>query len=312
MHISKNKKGAAQRQNVSFLPATGGTTAPEDDNVVGVKPDGDTEERSAGAELVARIGPFRLHDIVIDPRASKLIRTDGSETHLERRPLQVLLALAAANGKPVSRESLRRAVWHRGLDCDSALTHAISRIRHELGDYASPHRYIETIPRFGYQLTATVEPAATARSSVAENKSPQTASMIRIAWRELMRRRVFQVAVTYGAVSWIVVQTADMAFDYLKFPDWTLSFLALLAILGLPLALVLAWTVQKTEHGLVIEAPISIEPRRSATRLILYTVVTVFLTAASMLAYFWATGDVALGGQSNDLLAPLKSLTPRL
>jgi hypothetical protein len=70
--------------------------------------------------------------------------------------------------------------------------------------------------------------------------------------QELKRRHVVRVALVYAAVAFAVVQAADLAFPRLGLPDWTVTFVLVLALLGLPLALVLAWMFDVTPAGLVL------------------------------------------------------------
>jgi TolB-like protein/Flp pilus assembly protein TadD len=70
-------------------------------------------------------------------------------------------------------------------------------------------------------------------------------------YRELKRRRVFRVAVVYGAVAFVVAQAADIAFPALQLPAWTITLVVALAIVGFPIALVLAWAFEVTPDGVV-------------------------------------------------------------
>jgi TolB-like protein/Flp pilus assembly protein TadD len=70
-------------------------------------------------------------------------------------------------------------------------------------------------------------------------------------YRELKRRRVFRVAVVYGAVAFVVAQAADIAFPALQLPPWTITLVVALAIIGFPIALVLAWAFEVTPDGVV-------------------------------------------------------------
>jgi TolB-like protein/Tfp pilus assembly protein PilF len=79
--------------------------------------------------------------------------------------------------------------------------------------------------------------------------------------RELRRRQVFRVALAYGGVGWVVIQASSALVPALAIPAWTLSLVALLTILGFPVALVLAWAVEVGPDGLRWEAPPE-EPRR--------------------------------------------------
>ena len=67
---------------------------------------------------------------------------------------------------------------------------------------------------------------------------------------ELKRRKVFRVAAAYGAAAFVVIQAADVIFPAIPLPEWTISFVVWLAILGFPFALVFAWVFERTPEGL--------------------------------------------------------------
>lgn len=69
-------------------------------------------------------------------------------------------------------------------------------------------------------------------------------------WEELKRRNVVKVAVAYAIVGWLLVQVADTFFAVLRLPAWTVTFVAGLVILGLPLALILSWAYELTPDGM--------------------------------------------------------------
>ena len=66
---------------------------------------------------------------------------------------------------------------------------------------------------------------------------------------ELKRRHVFRVACGYGIVGFAVVQVANNFFPPLHLPDWTTTLVAVLVILGFPIALALAWAFEITPDG---------------------------------------------------------------
>jgi TolB-like protein/Flp pilus assembly protein TadD len=68
---------------------------------------------------------------------------------------------------------------------------------------------------------------------------------------ELKRRRVFRVAAVYGATAFVVVQAADVLQEALRLPDAFLTGVAVLALLGFPIAIVLAWAYERTPEGVV-------------------------------------------------------------
>ena len=70
------------------------------------------------------------------------------------------------------------------------------------------------------------------------------------AWEELERRRVLRVAVAYLGAAFIIVQAADLWLPGLSAPDWTVRFVLGAAVLGFPVAIVLAWTYDVSPEGI--------------------------------------------------------------
>jgi TolB-like protein len=66
---------------------------------------------------------------------------------------------------------------------------------------------------------------------------------------ELRRRHVFRVAAWYAVASWIVIQVAVSTFPSLLLPDWAVRLVIVLCLVGLPIALVLAWAYELTPEG---------------------------------------------------------------
>ena len=73
-------------------------------------------------------------------------------------------------------------------------------------------------------------------------------------YTELRRRNVFKVAIVYFAVAWLLLQVSDTLGPALHLPDWFLSAVAFLLILGFPIALIFAWAFDLTPEGLKREA----------------------------------------------------------
>ena len=87
---------------------------------------------------------------------------------------------------------------------------------------------------------------------------------------ELKRRRVFRVMAVYGAVGFVLMQIVELLVPALLLPDWTYRFIALMVLLGCPIAVILAWAFDLTPEGVrrmgeaepgeltqIIEAPAS-------------------------------------------------------
>jgi len=67
---------------------------------------------------------------------------------------------------------------------------------------------------------------------------------------ELKRRRVFRVMAVYGIVGFVLLQIVDLAVPALLLPEWTYRFVALILMLGFPVAIVLAWAFESTPEGI--------------------------------------------------------------
>jgi len=79
-------------------------------------------------------------------------------------------------------------------------------------------------------------------------------------WSELKQRRVIRVLIVYAIAAWAVIQVADTILPRLGAPDWTVTFIIIVAGLGLPIALLLAWFYDITPEG------IQRAPRSTASR----------------------------------------------
>jgi DNA-binding winged helix-turn-helix (wHTH) protein/tetratricopeptide (TPR) repeat protein len=80
--------------------------------------------------------------------------------------MDVLVFMARSPGRVLPREEVIEAVWERQFVADATLSHAIAELRRALGDDAQRPRFIETIPKRGYRLIASVEDAEAESSSV--------------------------------------------------------------------------------------------------------------------------------------------------
>ena len=66
---------------------------------------------------------------------------------------------------------------------------------------------------------------------------------------ELKRRHVFRVMAVYGAVGFVILQVVELLVPALLLPEWTYRLIALLLIVGFPIAIVLAWAFESTPDG---------------------------------------------------------------
>lgn len=73
-------------------------------------------------------------------------------------------------------------------------------------------------------------------------------------FKELRRREVFRTAGLYVGVAWIVVEVSSVLFDAFEAPEWALQAVIIIAIIGLPVTIVLAWIFDITDHGIEVQA----------------------------------------------------------
>jgi Tol biopolymer transport system component len=104
---------------------------------------------------------------------------------------------------------------------------------------------------------------------------------------ELKNRNVFKVMISYGLVAWLVAQLAEFAVSTFGAPDWVLRTFVVLLILGLPIAVILAWAFDMTPAGLIkASAGAAAGTGRSGTNYVVVILMGVVLAAAVVLQ-FW-------------------------
>lgn len=81
-------------------------------------------------------------------------------------------------------------------------------------------------------------------------------------WRrffaELKRRRVYRVAVSYAATAFVLVQVADLTFERLTLPPWSVTLVIVLVVAGFPIAVLLAWAFEVTPDGVRRTRPVDV------------------------------------------------------
>ena len=100
---------------------------------------------------------FRFGDVDVLP-ASGMVCGPGGERMLDPKVMEVLLCLAAAKGKVVSKEALMSDVWGDIIVTDFALSRCIYQLRKNLGQIGGTKESpINTLPKRGYCLTWSLE-----------------------------------------------------------------------------------------------------------------------------------------------------------
>lgn len=129
-------------------------------------------------DLAAR-SAIDIGGVCLQPSTLTVLGPQARAT-LEPRVMQLLVALAEAQGQVMARDSLLQACWGELVVGDDALHRAVAGARRALREAGATGLAIETIPRVGYRMVASppgppaAEPAADASSIAAAGAAPPT------------------------------------------------------------------------------------------------------------------------------------------
>ncbi|HEU4664668.1 MAG TPA: winged helix-turn-helix domain-containing protein, partial [Dokdonella sp.] len=98
---------------------------------------------------------LRVGEHVVDVGALRVV-TRPELPRLTGKAVAVLIELVRHAGSTVTRDELLDRVWTGRLPTPDVLNQAIKELRRAFGDDRKPPQYIETIPKVGYRLVATV------------------------------------------------------------------------------------------------------------------------------------------------------------
>jgi DNA-binding winged helix-turn-helix (wHTH) protein/tetratricopeptide (TPR) repeat protein len=130
------------------------------------------------------------------------VEWNGASQILQRRVMQVLVALAQARGSVVSQDDLVLRCW-RGLSVsDDAIFRCISRLRKLAAGYPDAPYAIETIPGVGYRLTSSslVEDDPGVGSAAPHHRRFRLGALAAVA--------ALAILVLVGSIVWIGQRTA--------------------------------------------------------------------------------------------------------
>ncbi len=127
---------------------------------------------------------------------------------------------------------------------------------------------------------------------------------------KLKRRGVFRAAALYGTAAFVAIEGADLVFPRLAFPEWTVTGVVWLALIGFPIAILLAWKYERTPEGLKSTDPaetleldaIAAQPRRTRWPAGVAALVGIALLG---LGAWWTLTRTGPGAQTYDSIAVL-------
>ena len=205
---------------------------------------------------------FYLSDLLIEPTKGRVTGREGSE-RLASKAVEVLLCLAAQPGELVTREELLETVWGKDSGSQEALSHAIGEIRHALHDHHDDPKYIQTLPKRGYRLLVTPVPSDGDTGTIVLGAKNSVGADELGLFENLKQRGVLETALAYLIVGWLLIQIADIVFSQLLLPQWAGTFVTVLVIAGLPIALALSWFLEFRDGRAVID---ELSPRNARRR----------------------------------------------
>jgi tetratricopeptide (TPR) repeat protein/TolB-like protein/DNA-binding winged helix-turn-helix (wHTH) protein len=244
---------------------------------------------------------FNLGDLLVEPLKGQVTGRAGSQ-HLPPKAVEVLLCLASAPGDVVTRDLLLNEVWGVGHGSQEALSHAVSEIRHALGDHPDNPVFIQTLPKRGYRLLASPQlDSEHASSVVLGTRNGLSVADIGL-FENLKQRGVLETAVAYLIVGWLLIQIADVVFGQLHLPVWAGTFVTVLVIAGFPIAIVLSWYLEfRDGRAVVHQLSTADSPKRRFSRT--YMSVIGALSLAGMLVYAY---DMSIGLPEADGIATVE------
>jgi tetratricopeptide (TPR) repeat protein len=81
-------------------------------------------------------------------------------------------------------------------------------------------------------------------------------------WQELKRRKVIKVIAMYAATAFIIMEAAEIMLPRLGLPDWTVTFIVILLVVGFPIVIILSWIFDVTPDGIKKTEPVEVAKER--------------------------------------------------
>lgn len=99
--------------------------------------------------------PFHVGTCLVEPDLNQIVGPQGA-IRIEPKSMKVLLCLVQQPGRVVTRQELLDRVWEGTIVEENTLSRCVSQLRKAFGDSARQPRFIETIPKTGYRLIASI------------------------------------------------------------------------------------------------------------------------------------------------------------
>jgi TolB-like protein len=123
---------------------------------------------------------------------------------------------------------------------------------------------------------------------------------------ELKRRNVYKVAVAYIVAGWALSQGIAQVFPVFDVPNWVIRSVVVLIIVGLPIALVLAWMFELTPKG--IKRTDTADAMPAATRKKYVWIYVIVIGGLLSIGLFFLGRYTAANGPTQSFELPEKSI----
>jgi TolB-like protein/Tfp pilus assembly protein PilF len=126
--------------------------------------------------------------------------------------------------------------------------------------------------------------------------APLSVTELQRFFGELKRRKVYRVAIAYAAAAFVVIEAADLVLPAFESSDSAYRMIVMLALLGFPIALILAWVFELTPSGLRVTPAHDNDtaPRPIRKRVLFLEISLVIVISAGVLGLSWhlfSSGD---------------------
>lgn len=155
--------------------------------------------------------------------------------------INLLLFLAARPDQAIGFAELAAAVR---CDTDELQRH-VEAIREILGDTGPHPRFIATDDTSATLIAPVRAGVGQANTLVDDDGDKAEASFL----QQLQRRNVVRVGAAYIVLAWVAIQVSDTVMPALGLPPWAVTLTIGVAMLGFPVALVIAWFFEITAVG---------------------------------------------------------------
>ena len=173
-------------------------------------------------------------------------------------------------------------------EVEAVIERALAKDRHDR--YPSAEAFAEALERTGSTLPGPALSAAPKRKKV--------------FWAEIQRRKVYNTAILYAVAAWATVEVITATFPYLGLDAAVLPII-LLAVIGFPVALGLAWAFEVSREGIRRTQSVEVAPANRTSLwvsgvaiLALFVVIGAGIRMSSAWRTGSATGADAPGGDT--------------